>query len=352
MSENQTSNTRPPQLTDRDAQLLSAYVDNLLSEAERQALEARLEQDAFLRRELAAMRQTVQWLNTLPPLKAPRAFTLTPAMVEAAQQDTGPANVVRIPRSLWYAAASAAALVLVVVGILVMLRSQLSETVSTAPAALQLDGAGDAPQIAQQATPTFENAPESAADEAVAVDAPTLVAAPVRQATAQTNEQAEEPRSSSDTEASPSPVPANTSTAVTESAARSALADETSNRAEENALDAGVTATPTFETAQSGALAEAEEPLDSAADEATAAPSLEQGAGIELESDADAAASSADSADSAEAEQDFAPPAPSTSLNQLPDSGGGPMISLEDLLIQLLQSSLDVFRFLLEEVQP
>lgn len=68
-------------VSDRDYELLSAYLDGGLAAVERQALERRLAAEPQLRDELAALRETVSLLHQLPPLKAPRNFTLTPAMV-------------------------------------------------------------------------------------------------------------------------------------------------------------------------------------------------------------------------------------------------------------------------------
>jgi len=69
--------------TDQDYELLSAYLDGALPAAERAALEARLQADAALQRELDALRQTVNLLSVLPLLKAPRNLTLTSEMVRA-----------------------------------------------------------------------------------------------------------------------------------------------------------------------------------------------------------------------------------------------------------------------------
>ncbi len=67
---------------ERDDELLSAYLDGMLSAEERAALEARLEAEPALRQRLEAMRQTVALLRQLPPVPAPRNFLLTPAMVQ------------------------------------------------------------------------------------------------------------------------------------------------------------------------------------------------------------------------------------------------------------------------------
>ena len=63
MNENWTSKNPPPELSDNDAELLSAYIDNMLDATEVAALEARLASDAFLRSELAAMRVRIKQMR-------------------------------------------------------------------------------------------------------------------------------------------------------------------------------------------------------------------------------------------------------------------------------------------------
>lgn len=69
-----------PTLSERDLELLSAYLDGELSETDRAALEQRLAAESDLRRTLDELRATVRLLHALPPLKAPRDFTLDPAV--------------------------------------------------------------------------------------------------------------------------------------------------------------------------------------------------------------------------------------------------------------------------------
>ncbi len=73
MSEKQRSPTPEDLLT------LSAYIDGDLSPPEQAELETRLNEDEALRIELESLQQTVTALQTLPPIKAPRDFTLDPA---------------------------------------------------------------------------------------------------------------------------------------------------------------------------------------------------------------------------------------------------------------------------------
>lgn len=71
------SNNTP---SERDLELLSAYLDGELTDREREALEKRLAQDGTLRATLQSLRDTVALVRDLPPLKAPRNFTLDPAV--------------------------------------------------------------------------------------------------------------------------------------------------------------------------------------------------------------------------------------------------------------------------------
>jgi anti-sigma factor RsiW len=67
-----------PQLNSDDTELLSAYLDQQLSDQERRALEARLDRDADLRQQLEELRATVTLLRSLEPLRPPRSFTIAP----------------------------------------------------------------------------------------------------------------------------------------------------------------------------------------------------------------------------------------------------------------------------------
>jgi anti-sigma factor RsiW len=112
MNENWTPKNPPPELSDEDAELLSAYIDNMLDATEVAALEARLANDAFLRSELAAMQQMLGWLKTMPQMKAPRNFTIR----EADVKPVAPKLVVMPRRNNWQLLSAAAAIVVVVIG--------------------------------------------------------------------------------------------------------------------------------------------------------------------------------------------------------------------------------------------
>src|SRR3990172_7016356 len=65
------------QISARDLEGLSAYVDGRLAPAEAAALERRLERDPQLRGALEELRQTVSVLHSLPQMPVPRSFALT-----------------------------------------------------------------------------------------------------------------------------------------------------------------------------------------------------------------------------------------------------------------------------------
>ena len=96
--------------------LLSAYLDNELTDAERADLEARLQTDPALRAELAELEQVIALVKTMPVLKAPRNYTLDPALYSK------PRKVITYPwRQL---VAVAAAIVIVMGGLFLALSTQ------------------------------------------------------------------------------------------------------------------------------------------------------------------------------------------------------------------------------------
>lgn len=144
-------------LTPHDYEQLSAYLDGVLSEAERRALEARLLDEPDLRRELEALRATVALVRGLPPVKAPRDFTLTAQMAR-------PPRLLFLPTTAAFSAISAAAAVLLVALGLVVLLSRSGP--AAAPPVM------DEPAVALQMTMPAEQ--ETARQNMTA----TLAAAP------------------------------------------------------------------------------------------------------------------------------------------------------------------------------
>lgn len=69
------------QISPRDLEGLSAYVDGRLPPVEAAALQRRLERDSQLRGALEDLRRTVSLLHSLPKVPVPRSFALTPDMI-------------------------------------------------------------------------------------------------------------------------------------------------------------------------------------------------------------------------------------------------------------------------------
>lgn len=67
-------------LTRRDLELLSGYIDGELSGREKAKLERRFESEPELKLALAELQETVRLLRELPPVKPPRRYTLNAEM--------------------------------------------------------------------------------------------------------------------------------------------------------------------------------------------------------------------------------------------------------------------------------
>jgi hypothetical protein len=67
-------------MSEANDELISAYVDEQLSERERASLEGRIQQEAALRQQVQVTRLTVNSAGQLAPLPLPRAFVLPNAM--------------------------------------------------------------------------------------------------------------------------------------------------------------------------------------------------------------------------------------------------------------------------------
>lgn len=79
------------EISRRDWQLLSEYVDGELPKEKRTRLEERLDSEQALHEALQRLKRTRQTLRSTPAVNAPRNFTLTPQMVgEGARQTLFP----------------------------------------------------------------------------------------------------------------------------------------------------------------------------------------------------------------------------------------------------------------------
>jgi len=148
------------QLSPRDLEDLSAYLDGQLSTQARSQFEARLQSDVRLQRAARELRATVELVGSLPQVPPPRRFTLTPEM--AGLKTRRPAYP-----AFRLATALATLGFLVTVGVDALTRvAPLSAMRAAAPAAgpfqapsalseaLASPAVGEAPRAANQVSPT------------------------------------------------------------------------------------------------------------------------------------------------------------------------------------------------------
>ncbi|MBX3014320.1 MAG: hypothetical protein KF832_22550 [Caldilineaceae bacterium] len=74
--------SRHPQI---NQELLSAYLDNEVTDEERIFIEAAITRDPAIAWEVESLRQTVRFIQALPPVALPRSFTLEAVLAEAKQ---------------------------------------------------------------------------------------------------------------------------------------------------------------------------------------------------------------------------------------------------------------------------
>lgn len=143
-------------ISTRDLEQLSAYLDSGLDVRERAALETRLKTDAVLSAGLEQLQSTRALVRRIPQRRAPRNFTLTPAMAGQRQAAAGRWNSFSLVSAM-------ASLLLVVV-----LAGDL-----WANGTLAFGAAAPAAEEAPQALMVGEAAPTAAADAAESGLAPT-----------------------------------------------------------------------------------------------------------------------------------------------------------------------------------
>ncbi len=151
--------TQPPQLNDRDLELISAYIDGQLSAEERREVERRLDNEANLRLAYEELRATVQVLRDLEPVRPPRSFTLDPANV-ALQRP--PATRLGWGRLLQVAGVFAAVLV-AAIGTLSVIGSLGSGAPASAPMVAAPTTAPASPLELRESAPTPERSDIAAA---------------------------------------------------------------------------------------------------------------------------------------------------------------------------------------------
>ena len=121
------------QLSSRDWEYLSAYLDRQLKPKEIASLEARLSSDPVLSAALGEIQRTRDALRSLPQMRAPRNFTLTPQMVgQRSPLRSRPA--MRLAPAFGFASALATfLLVLVIAGDFLGILTPSTQPVAQAP---------------------------------------------------------------------------------------------------------------------------------------------------------------------------------------------------------------------------
>ena len=196
-------------ISERDLETLSSYLDGQLTPRERAQLEARLQTDLELRTALEQIWQTQAAVRTLPFLRAPRNFTLTPKMVGARKPSP------RLYPTLGLASALASfVFILVLIGDLISIRApattslqavQLGETpvaalvapVQTEPALSKSAAPEGETGVARESTTATEEpfiTPEATVVAEMMAPAPQEPEAAIESLEAGAADQASEPR--------------------------------------------------------------------------------------------------------------------------------------------------------------
>ena len=126
--------TKPP-VSFHDLELLSAYLDGQLNPCQWESLEARLRTQPSLAKELETLQKTRQMLRSLPPLRAPRNFTLAPQKYRKQARARLPALFGAV------SALSSAMLIMLVIGSLLLgrtaIQTSLTEELQAYPVAME-----------------------------------------------------------------------------------------------------------------------------------------------------------------------------------------------------------------------
>jgi anti-sigma factor RsiW len=122
------------QLSSRDWEYLSAYLDRQLKPKEIASLEARLSADPGLSAALGELQRTRDALRSLPKMRAPRNFTLTPQMVGQRSPLRAPAARTWAPAFGFASALATFLLVLVIAGDVLGILAPSTKPVAQAPA--------------------------------------------------------------------------------------------------------------------------------------------------------------------------------------------------------------------------
>ncbi len=153
-------------MNDYDYNQLSAYIDGELTDNERQSLELRLQEEPELRGELQALRQTVNLIQQLPAMKAPRNYMLTAEMLADVPERTTvatPRNIIPLP--FMSALSSAAAAIFIIAGVILLMSGDDGNDLATTTSSDVMGSAEIASQFTETAQVAFTNLGELSTEE-------------------------------------------------------------------------------------------------------------------------------------------------------------------------------------------
>ncbi len=142
----------------RDDALISAWVDDQLSEADRQAFEARMRREPDLQRRAEATRTLVQQARQLPQVSPPRNFIIQPSTTQQRAQSAVRAQMPQWQRALrWAAAVMSVMFVSLLVLDALQQPAPVPMSVVAPPAMLAMPSAAQPSALQAQETPLDED---------------------------------------------------------------------------------------------------------------------------------------------------------------------------------------------------
>ena len=142
-------------LSDRDLEMLSAYLDGEISRKDRERLEARLLEDEDLRNTLKQLQRTRAVMRGLPSMRAPRNYYITAEMVGRKETVSRAFPVLRFASVL-----ASVLFVLLFLGDMLVPRTGVVSTLKAVQVAETIMEEAEAPQIGSEL-------PEAQADQAM-----------------------------------------------------------------------------------------------------------------------------------------------------------------------------------------
>jgi hypothetical protein len=181
------------QLSNRDYENLSAYLDGQLAPGEQNRLEERLKTRPELKQALEEMTRTRAMLRAAPRRRAPRNFTLTPAMVGDHKRARRAGWFTGLFPTLSFASAVATLALILSLAFEFLPSQQAAMTAQPETVAMQPNFADDSARVmeaapAAGAEPAMEPAPQELAapqmtqDSMMAEEAPRMAGAPESEA--------------------------------------------------------------------------------------------------------------------------------------------------------------------------